>query len=79
MQGAYFCEAISVALSQAFGNSSAKYRDKPYDLEGNKENKQEETPKQNLLEIQLKKRAKKVEKLLGGKKNEQRIKDNSNS
>lgn len=77
LQGAYFYEAMSVSLSQAFGNKQAKYRDEPYDLEGNKE--ENNTPKQNLLEEQLKARAKKIEKLLGGKDNGQHVKDTSPS
>lgn len=69
LQGAYFHEAISVALSQAFGKGTLKYTDKPYDIYGTNR-KREESPKQNLLEERLKQRAKKIEDLLGGKKNE---------
>ena len=77
LQGAYFYDAISVSLSQAFGDKQAKYRDEPYNLYGKE--KQKETPKQNLLEEQLKARAKKIEELLGGKKDEQQLKNNSNN
>lgn len=63
LQGAYFYEAISVALSNAFSKNKISYRDKPFDFNSSKEN-----PKQNNLDIQLKERAKQIEKLLGGKK-----------
>ena len=75
LQGAYFYEAISVALSQAFGSKTAMYRDRPYNLYGKE---QTTTPKQNILEERLKARAKKIEKLLGGKNDEQQPKDHSN-
>lgn len=77
LQGAYFYDAVSVALSQAFGDKKAQYRDTPYELEQDKN--REETPKQNLLEEQLKARAKKIEELLGGKKNDKQLANNSNN
>lgn len=67
LQGAYFYEAISVSLSQAFGDKKAKYSDVPYDLEGKKK---VEIPRRNTLEEQIKARAKRIEKLLGDSKNE---------
>lgn len=66
LQGAYFYEAISVALSNAFSKQKISYCDKPFEL-----NTKQTTPKQktSLLEEKLKARAKKVEKLLGGNTN----------
>lgn len=63
LQGAYFYEAISVALSNAFSKNKISYRDKPYDF-----NSSDKNPKQNNLEKQLKERAKQIEKMLGGNK-----------
>lgn len=69
LQGAYYFEAISVALSRAFGDKTSEYSNQPYNLYNNSK---KETPKQNSLEEQIKARAKQIEKLLGGKdKNEQ--------
>ena len=78
LQGAYFYEAISVALSNAFSKEKTQYRSEPYDLYSDK---QKETPKQknNILEEKIKARAKQIEKLLGGKKDGQKTTDNSNS
>lgn len=64
LQGAYFYEAFSVALSNAFSKEKISYRDKPFDFNSS----EEKNPKQNALEIQLKERAKQIEKLLGGNK-----------
>lgn len=64
LQGAYFYEAISVALSNAFNKKKIEYRNQPYDFNSSHEN-----PKQNVLENQLKERAKQVQKLLGGNNN----------
>ena len=63
LQGAYFYEAISVALSNAFSKNKISYRDKPFDF-----NSSDKNPKQNNLDNQLKERAKQIEKLLGGNK-----------
>ena len=67
LQGAYFYEAISVALSNAFSKQQTQYRDQPFDLSGTSKVKKQ-NPKQNSLEIQLKERAKKIEEMLGGNK-----------
>lgn len=77
LQGAYFFEAVSVALSNAFSKEKHSYREKPYNLY-----EQEETPKQtkiNTLEEQIKARAKQIEKMLGDKKDGKEITNNSNS
>lgn len=66
LQGAYFYEAISVALSNAFSKQKIQYRDKPFEF--GQENTNEEKPKLNLLEEQLKARAEKIQKMLGGAK-----------
>lgn len=41
LQGAYFHEAISVALCNAFGKQKVKYSEKPYGIETEKEKKSE--------------------------------------
>ena len=43
-----------------------EYRSKPFEF--NNENKNTEKPKQNLLDEQLKARAKKIQDMLGGEK-----------
>ena len=63
LQGAYFYEAVSVALSNAFGGK-AQYSTCPY----GQEEKKEQIPKHNSLEAQLKERAMKVKQMLGGEK-----------
>lgn len=64
LQGAYFYEAISVALSNAFSKQKIQYRDKPFELE--QQSEENKKPKQNLLEEKLKARAEKIQKMLGG-------------
>lgn len=69
IQGAYFYEAISVALSNAFSKQKISYRDKPFEFNLKNENsnpKQQKQIKINPLEEKLKARARQVEKLLGG-------------
>lgn len=63
LQGAYFYEAISVALSNAFSKKKIEYRNQPYDFNSTKETKQ------SKLEKQIKKRAMEIKNLLGEKKN----------
>ena len=67
LQGAYFYEAVSAALSNAFSKKTIQYRDRPFELESSSTNKE---TKQNTLEAQLKARAMQVQKLLGGATNE---------
>ena len=64
LQGAYFYEAISVSLSNAFGNKKTPYRDKPFDfnIDSSTKNKNEKS----VLDEQIKARAEKIKKLLGG-------------
>lgn len=45
LQGAYFNEAISVALCNAFSNSKVEYSKQPYGLNKNKEIAEEEKQK----------------------------------
>lgn len=59
LQGAYFYEAVSVALSNAFSKKKIEYRNQPYDFNSNKESKQ------SKLEKQLMKRAMEIKTLLG--------------
>jgi len=66
LQGAYFYEAVAVALSNAFSKKKIEYRSKPFEF--NNENKNTEKPKQNTLDEQLKARAKKIQDMLGGEK-----------
>ncbi len=63
LQGAYFYEAISVALSNAFSKKKIEYRNQPYDFNST------EVTKQSKLEQRLKKRAMEIKNLLGDKKN----------
>lgn len=66
LQGAYFYEAISVALSNAFSKKKIEYRNQPYDFNSSDKNK---NPKQSILDTQLKERAMKIQKMLGGNNN----------
>lgn len=66
LQGAYFYEAVAVALSNAFSKKKIEYRSKPFDFK--EENKDTKKPKQNLLEERLKSRAMKVQQMLRGEK-----------
>ena len=70
IQGAYFYEAVSVSLSNAFGKGRRiTYRDKPYELNGSSMKTTSSTngePKLSKLDEQLKARALKIEKILGG-------------
>lgn len=45
LQGAYFYEAISVALCNAFGKSKLEYSKKPYGYVNESDDKQEKTKK----------------------------------
>lgn len=66
LQGAYFYEAISVALSNAFSkNSNLKYSQQPYCLN---EQESKERQAQNL-QMQLKNRVMQVQKVFGGEEN----------
>lgn len=58
LQGAYFYEALTVSLSNAFGKEKHTYRDMPYGTE-----KEQTTPKQNIVETQLRNRVIKVQEL----------------
>ena len=70
LQGAYFYEAISVALSNAFNKKKTSYREQPFDFK-NKDNNTEKPKQINVLEEKLKQRAKEIEKMLRGEnKNE---------
>lgn len=62
LQGAYFYEAFSVALSNAFSKQKIEYRNQPYELN------LDENEKQNQLEQQLKQRAMKIKGLLEKKR-----------
>ncbi|MCI9585267.1 MAG: hypothetical protein HFH45_01365 [Bacilli bacterium] len=61
LQGAYFYEALSVSLSNAFSKEKHSYRTTPFGVE-------ETTPKQNIIETQLKNRVLKVQELFRGGK-----------
>lgn len=64
LQGAYFYEAFSVALSNAFSKKKIEYSNHPYDFSSEK-------PKtsQSKLEQQLKERAIQIKKMLGENNN----------
>lgn len=66
LQGAYFYEAISVALSNAFSKSKITYRSTPYGAEQD----YKEMPKQTILDNKLKARAMQIKALLEAQKNE---------
>lgn len=59
LQGAYFYEAVSVALSNAFSKEQQSYRNTPYGTEETAET----TPKQNIIEAKLKNRVMQVQEL----------------
>ena len=62
LQGAYFFEGVSIALSNGFGNSKLKYPEMPYGMEENKHNKPKMT-EQEKLTIELKGRVAQVQAL----------------
>ena len=68
LQGAYFHEAVSVALANSFRkNKSDKiltYSEKPYDLTGREEQK-DIKEKQQKLEIQIRNRISEMQKIKG--------------
>ena len=66
LQGAYFYEAISVALSNAFSKKHSNYAEKPYNLFVEDTN---EKTNQSNVEIQLRNRVQQIKKLFGGEKN----------
>lgn len=66
LQGAYFYEAISASLSRAFGNNQVRYLEKPFEL--NETEQVKEKQQVNILEEQIKARAKKVAELIKGAK-----------
>lgn len=70
LQGAYFHEAISVALCNAFSKQKVEYSNKPYEL-----NKKEETKEQqsNALVEKLKGRVTQVQTILNNNKKQQVI------
>lgn len=71
LQGAYFYEAISVAISNAFGKEIS-YSKEPYNLKPKQQEKTENKNQLSALDLQLKQRAEKIKELLGSdKKNEQ--------
>lgn len=70
LQGAYICEAVSVALNNAFSKKHLDYPKEPYDLYHDK-TKEEAKAKQIKMEEIIKARAKKIEGLLGGNKKDE--------
>ena len=73
LQGAYFHEAVSVALANSFRkNKDDKiftYSDKPYDLTGKEEKKEDIKEQQEKLVIQIKNRISQMQ-TIKGKENE---------
>lgn len=62
LQGAYFHEAISVTIGNAFGKQKLEYSKQPYGTETN--NKQEKNPSE-LLAMKIKERAEQVKAIKG--------------
>lgn len=64
LQGAYFFEAVSVALANGFGKGNAKYSDKPYvlDLE---EQEEEKKRQQMSLVNKIKNRISEMQQIKG--------------
>lgn len=63
LQGAYFYEAISVALCNSFTKQKVKYVEKPYDLTPKEEKNENDKSKQ--LEIKIKNRISQMQKIIG--------------
>lgn len=66
LQGAYFHEAISVALCNAFSKQKVEYSKKPYDF--NKETYKTDNQKSNILVEKIKGRISQVQAILKEKK-----------
>ncbi len=66
LQGAYFYEAISIALSNGFGKGHLKYPDKPFGLMENIEQTEEQKKKQIEIQVaDIRARIKQVNKIRG--------------
>lgn len=67
LQGAYFFEAVSIAIANSFSKSHAKYPDKPYEI--NKVEEEEIDEKTKLkskeLEIKIRNRISEMQKIKG--------------
>lgn len=68
LQGAYFHEAVSVALCNAFSKKKVQYSEHPYTAEKNKE--QEQKNAQEALVAKLKARVAQVQAIKGRKQQE---------
>jgi len=66
LQGAYFFEAVSIALANSFGKGNSKYPNKPYELEtkDDEENKKAKL-KSKELEIKIRNRISEMQKIKG--------------
>ena len=69
LQGAYFHEAVSVALCNAFGKQKVKYSEKPYNFDNTKEQTKEQ--QSNVLVEKLKGRISQVQTILKDNKKQQ--------
>lgn len=74
LQGAYFHEAVAVALANSFGKGKkVSYAEKPYNL--SKEDEEAEyKKKQEQLEKQIKNRISQVQALMGDNKDKKALK-----
>ena len=73
LQGAYIYQAVSIALNNGFSDNKMDYPEEPFDLYKQKEEENvidKQKQQQKILEERLKARAKKIEGMLGGKKDE---------
>ena len=64
LQGAYFYEAVSVALANSFGKSKASYPNKPYTLT-EEEQKKDKIKEQNALVNRIKNRISEMQQIKG--------------
>lgn len=64
LQGAYFFEAVSIALANSFGKGKAKYPEKPYII-SEEEQEKEHIRQQRELETRIRNRISEMQKIKG--------------
>jgi hypothetical protein len=63
LQGVYFYEGVSIALSNGFGDTKLKYPEKPYGFDEEEKSKEHKLTEQEKLTIELKGRVAQVQAL----------------
>lgn len=64
LQGAYFFEAVSIALANSFGKANSKYPEKPYTI--SEEEREKDMKQQSKeLEARIRNRIKEMQKIKG--------------